>query len=144
LLAATDQQAATKPRTESPAAFPGGPYFVVGCGFSHRNNDDPIVFPGETGRSHNHTYIGSRSVDAFSTPDSLRRSETTCGNPADSSTYWTPTLYIGRDPVPPLVGLAYYVRRTRECVVPLPAGLKMVAGNSDARRPQNKAIVSSS
>jgi hypothetical protein len=142
LLAAPDQRAATKPRTESPAQFPGGPYFVVGCGFSHRNNDDPIVFPGEHGRSHNHTYVGSRSVDAFTTAGSLRSSDTTCGNPADSSTYWTPTLYIGRDPIPPLLGLAYYVRRTVERVVPIPAGLKMVAGNPEAKRPQNKAIVS--
>jgi hypothetical protein len=144
LLAAPEQEAAPKPRptTESPAAFPGGPYFVVGCGFSHRNNDDPIVFPGEPGKSHNHTYVGSRSVDAFSTAASLRKSDTTCGNPADSSTYWTPTLYVGGDPVPPLVGLAYYVRRTVERVVPIPAGLKMVAGNPFAKRAQNKKIVS--
>src|SRR5688572_5881503 len=92
LLAAPDQQAAPVPKRSAPDVFPGGPYFVVGCGFSHRNNDDPIVFPGEPGRSHNHTYIGSRSVDAWSTAASLRRSETTCGNPSDSSTYWTPTL----------------------------------------------------
>jgi hypothetical protein len=144
LLAAPDPHAAQKPapKQEPVSEFPGGPYFVVGCGFSHRNNDDPIVFPGEPGRSHNHTYVGSRNVDAFSTPASLRRSETTCGNPADSSTYWTPTLYVGRDPVPPLVGIAYYTRRTIERVVPIPAGLKMVAGNPEAKRPQNKKIVS--
>jgi Domain of unknown function (DUF1996) len=142
LLAAPEQQAAREPKKRAVDVFPGGPYFTIGCGFSHRNNDDPIVFPGEPGRSHNHTYIGSRDVDAWSTPASLRRSETTCGNPADSSTYWTPTLYIGGDPVPPLVGLVYYVRRTSERVVPIPEGLKMVAGNPNAKRPQNKEIVS--
>jgi uncharacterized protein DUF1996 len=140
LVAAPDQEAA--PKRPAVDVFPGGPYFVVGCGFSHRNNDDPIVFPGEPGRSHNHTYVGNRNVDALSTAGSLRGGETTCGNPADSSTYWTPTLYIGNDPVPPLVSLAYYVRRTSARVVPIPAGLKMVAGNPDARRAQSKTIVS--
>jgi hypothetical protein len=142
LLAAPDQQAAPGPKKRAVDVFPGGPYFVIGCGFSHRNNDDPIVFPGEPGRSHNHTYIGSRDADAWSTPATLRRSETTCGNAADASTYWTPTLYIGRDPVPPLVGVVYYVRRTLERVAPIPEGLKMVAGNPNAKRPQSKAIVS--
>jgi Domain of unknown function (DUF1996) len=142
LLAAPDQQAASGAKKRPVEAFPGGPYFVIGCGFSHRNNDDPIALPGEPGRSHNHTYIGSRDVDAWSTAESLRRSQTTCDNPADQSTYWTPTLYIGGDPVPPLVGIVYYVKRTLGQAAPIPAGLKMVAGNPTAKRPQSKGIVS--
>jgi hypothetical protein len=93
-------------------SFPGGRYFNVTCGFSHRNNDDPILHPGHRGRSHNHTYIGNRSVDASSTPAALRGGETTCDNPADSSTYWVPTLYVGREPTPEPVACialaAYY------------------------------------
>ena len=57
--------------------FPGGSYFAIICSFSHRNNDDPIRFPGQPGRSHNHTYIGNTTVDAFSTPASLRGGPTT-------------------------------------------------------------------
>ena len=43
-------------------------YFAVACGFSHRNQDDPIVYPRERGRSHDHTYFGNSSTNAFSTP----------------------------------------------------------------------------
>ena len=139
------------PAQEGPAAsgkaplaepFPGGRYFVVGCGFSHRNNDDPIALPGQPGRSHNHTYVGNRSVDASSTAASLRDGRSSCGDLGDSSAYWTPTLFSGREPVRPFVGLAYYVKRTSAPVGPFPAGLKMIAGDPDATRPQSKAIVS--
>ncbi len=128
--------------TVAAPGFPGGRYFNVACGFSHRNNDDPIVFPGSPGRSHNHTYIGNTSVDASSTPATLRDGETTCDVEADASTYWTPTLYEGTDPVLPLAAILYYTRHTTGPIVSLPDGLKMVAGNPNARRPQKKDIVS--
>jgi Domain of unknown function (DUF1996) len=142
LLAAPSQSAVPRPKQGLVDEFPGGPYFVVGCGFSHRNNDDPIVFPGEPGRSHNHTYIGNRFANASSSPPSLRGEATTCALPADSSTYWVPTLYLRRQPILPLVGLVYYVRHTSEPVRPLPAGLKIVAGDADARRRQPLGVAS--
>jgi hypothetical protein len=122
-------------------SFPGGPYFNVACGFSHRNNDDPILFPGDPGRSHNHTFIGNRSVDAATTPESLKDGESSCGE-LDSSTYWVPTLFEGVDAVPPLAAVVYYTRHTNGSVATIPPGLKMVAGNQNAKRPQPKGIVS--
>ena len=122
-------------------SFPGGPYFNVACGFSHRNNDDPILFPGDPGRSHNHTFIGNRNVDAATTPESLREGESSCGE-LDSSTYWVPTLFEGVDAVPPLAAVVYYTRHTNGSVATIPPGLKMVAGNQNAKRPQPKGIVS--
>src|SRR5918996_2450402 len=77
----------------APAAFPGGPYYVIGCGFSHRSNDDPIAFPGQPGRSHNHTYIGARNVNASTTPASIRGGPTTCPDDGDASAYWVPTVF---------------------------------------------------
>ncbi|MGH3133306.1 MAG: DUF1996 domain-containing protein [Gaiellaceae bacterium] len=124
-----------------PSGFPGGPYFAIVCGFSHRNNDDAIVFSGRPGKSHNHTYIGNRAVDASSTPSSLLGGGTTCEADADSSTYWFPTLFIGSEPVHPLTAIVYYVKRTSQAVMPHPAGLKMVAGNAEARSRQPKGIV---
>jgi hypothetical protein len=121
--------------------FPGGAYFALACGFSHRNNDDSIVFPGQPGRSHNHTYIGNRSVDASTTPQSLLAKTTTCESESDSSAYWFPTLYVGTEAVHPLTAVVYYVKRTVEDVSPPPAGLKMVAGNADARARQPKGTV---
>jgi hypothetical protein len=123
-------------RVEAAAAFPGGPYYVIGCGFSHRNNDDPIAFPGQPGRSHNHTFLGNRETDASSTPADLRGGPTSCGDDGDASAYWVPTLFAGGSAIHPLFGLAYYVKRTYEPIHLLPAGLKMIAGDSHAMRAQ--------
>jgi hypothetical protein len=125
------------------STFPGGAYFNLACGFSHRNNDDPIVFPGQPGRSHNHTYIGNRDVTATATPASLRQGrETTCEIADDLSTYWVPTLYVGTQPVIPYAGVVYYVRLTPQRVSSFPPDLKMVAGNSAARRAQRTDVAS--
>lgn len=120
--------------------FPGGSYFAIICGFSHRNNDDPVVQPGQPGRSHNHTYVGNRTVNAFSTPATLRGGETTCEIEGDASTYWVPTLFVRSEPIIPLAGIVYYLKHTVERVAPLPEGLKMVAGNADAKKAQSKIV----
>jgi hypothetical protein len=149
LVAVASGVLATSGRSASPNAalqlanpsFPGGPYFNVICGFSHRNNDDPIVFPGAPGKSHNHTFIGNRDVDASTTPESLKGGASTCDE-SDSSTYWVPTLYEGLEPIVPLAVVVYYTRHTSGPVVAMPPGLKMVAGNQSAKRPQPKGTVS--
>lgn len=122
-------------------SFPGGPAFLIGCVVSHRNSDDPIVYPGRPGRSHNHTYFGNRLVNASSTPASLVGGPTSCQLDADSSAYWVPSLYIDRVPVYPAAAIAYYVRRTAGTVAPYPAGLVVVAGNAKAHHRQPKGIV---
>jgi hypothetical protein len=121
----------------------GRGYFAVPCRFSHRNQDDPIVFPGRPGRSHDHTYFGNTSTDAFSTPASLRNAgRTTCLLGEDTAAYWAPTLFVRGRPVEPRGAVVYYVRRTFDEVDPFPAGLKMVAGNAMARSPQNLRVIS--
>ena len=141
LVATTGQSASLDTSQRVTRTFPGGPYFNVACGFSHRNNDDPIVFPGAPGRSHNHTYIGNRKVDAASTPESLKGGSTTCEE-LDSSTYWVPTLYDGLEAVIPHAAVLYYTRHTSGPIVAPPAGLKMVAGNAKARKAQPTSVVS--
>lgn len=135
-VASTSVEAATT------ASFPGGPHFLLECRFAQRNNDDAIVFPGKPGLSHNHTYVGNFSVDANSTPSSLLGGRSSCDFPADSSAYWAPTLYVGRRPMQLLTGFVYYVKRTRTPIAPLPAGLKMIAGNAAAVRAQSKLVAS--
>lgn len=143
LLALTAQAASSAPtRAARVAAFPGGPHFIINCGLSHRNNDDPIVFTGHPGLSHNHTYVGNFSVDAQTTPQSLLGGRSSCDFEPDASAYWAPTLYVGRRAVLPLTSFVYYVKRTVAPVSPLPAGLKMIAGNSLARRSQAKTVAS--
>jgi hypothetical protein len=66
--------------------------FVVRCDFSHRNSDDPIVWPGQPGAAHSHDFFGNRSTNYASTHESLRAATTTCLNPDDKSAYWIPTV----------------------------------------------------
>ena len=140
-LAGPGRSADLSAAQEPVARFPGGPYFALACGMSHRNNDDAIVFAGMPGKSHNHTYIGNRDVDAATTPATLLGGSTSCESEADTSSYWFPTLFIGGDPVHPLTSIVYYVKRTWADVAPIPAGLKMVAGNASAKKRQPKGIV---
>lgn len=121
--------------------FPGGRYYVVGCGFSHLNNDDPIALPGKPGASHNHTYVGNRAVDAATTPASLLGGDSSCGDVGDASAYWVPTLFADKRAVRPLFAVGYYVRRTVGPIRAFPPGLKMIAGNQRARRPQPLSVV---
>jgi len=141
-LAAANLPAAPEAPVQLAPNFPGGPYYAIGCSFSHRNNDDPVVFPGQAGRSHNHTYIGNRSVNAATTTTSLIGGRSTCESEFDSSAYWMPTLFVGRDDITPLTSIVYYVNRSREKISPPPKGLMMIAGNADAKTRQPKGIVS--
>jgi hypothetical protein len=119
----------------------GAGYFAVACGFSHRNTDDPIVFPGQAGRSHDHTYFGNTSTNASSTPASLRAAgRTTCRLGADTAAYWAPTLLIGGRAIEPLGAVVYYVRRTFAQVQAFPAGLEVIAGNAAAQSAQSRQV----
>jgi hypothetical protein len=135
-----------------PAAFAGKPAmtvtradlrgvnFIENCRFSHMAPDDPIVFPGQPGASHHHTFVGNSTTDAFSTFGSLRAGSTTCRRAADTAAYWMPTLYQGTAEVAPVGATIYYRRGTRTQVTTFPNGLKMIAGDSKATLPQDRRI----
>lgn len=113
--------------------------FVVACTVSHEANDDPIVYPGQPGKSHNHTFSGNPTVNAFSTAESLRAAgQSTCKLSRDTAAYWTPTLYNDGVAVIPYETRAYYRAGTFDGpgVQAPPFGLKIVAGNSAATSPQ--------
>jgi len=107
--------------------------FQANCSFSHFEKDDPIVFPGQPGASHLHTFVGNRSTDAFSTPESLFAStDSTCTVPQDHSAYWFPALYRGDTPIAPDIPMTIYYKSGIDDytkVVPFPAGLEFVAGD---------------
>jgi Domain of unknown function (DUF1996) len=122
---------------------PGRNYFAVLCNFSHRNDDDPIVFPGMAGLSHNHTFFGNRTTSASSTPESLRAARsTTCSTRYDTAAYWVPTLRVSGQAVEPRGATVYYIRRTRGRVRAFPFGLKMIAGDATARSAQSLDVTS--
>jgi hypothetical protein len=126
----------------APAATAGTPgsYFLSLCQFSHRAADDPIVLPRAPGFSHDHSFVGNLSTNAFSTLGSLRKGGTSCTPQADTSAYWAPTLYADGRPVAPVKAAIYYRRLTTAPVRPFPAGLRMVAGDAHAYHPQSTAI----
>jgi hypothetical protein len=109
--------------------------FVVRCDYSHSASDDPIVLPGEPGRSHRHDFFGATTTDAGSTAASLVDDDTTCDKRGDTAAYWQPTLYDRGAPVEP-VGLDAYYRAApgvdATTVQPFPFGLELVAGDMAA------------
>ena len=118
-----------------------GVNFVSGCRFSHRNTDDPIVFPGQPGKSHDHTFIGNDTTNAFSTLSSLLGQSSSCRRPGDTAAYWAPTLMdAGGQAITPRSASVYYRRHTLAEVQPFPQGFKLIAGNSKATEPQGLMI----
>jgi hypothetical protein len=117
-----------------------GVNFVENCRFSHRAPDDPIVFPGKPGASHEHTFVGNRSTNAFSTYGSLRASGTTCERADDTAAYWVPTVYQGTTAIPPLAATIYYRRGTLAPVRTLPDNLRMIAGDATATAAQTMRV----
>jgi hypothetical protein len=104
--------------------------FVSLCRFSHRGADDPIVFPGKTGLSHDHMFFGSTTTDANSTPASLLGKQSTCDPTTDTAAYWTPTLIVNGTKVEALDVAAYYRRNTIAKVQAFPPGFMMIGGDS--------------
>ena len=134
------------PVQESTTRSPGGiPGFEVFCFYSHSAQDDPIVAPGMPGRSaHRHEFAGNTTTNANSTEASMRAGSTNCQEPDDTAGYWTPTLYSHGVEVRPDRLHAYYrwgQFKDVASIQPVPAGLKIIAGDAKALRPQSTSIV---
>lgn len=115
--------------------------FRLVCHASHISYDDPIVFPGQPGKSHLHQWFGNDLADANSTYESLRKTgNSTCGNALNRSAYWMPALLNGKGGVirPDYVAI-YYKRRPKtdplcakigKACVDLPRGLRFIFGRN--------------
>ncbi|QUW94967.1 DUF1996 domain-containing protein [Streptomyces sp. V17-9] len=105
--------------------------FQANCSVTHTAPDDPIVFPQQPGKSHDHTFMGSTTTDANSTTASLDAGSTTCLAPGDRSAYWMPTMYDGDRPVLPVGPQTIYYKAgvtDYTSVRPFPKGLRYVVG----------------
>ena len=116
--------------------------FISSCKFSHQNNDDPIVYPNQSGKSHLHQFVGNDTTNAASTLASLQSASTSCRRTGDTAAYWTPALLQGTTPVAPTGATIYYRRSTRKALRAFPAGLKMIAGSSMATTAQTSRVTS--
>lgn len=89
--------------------------FRLFCATSHFAYDDPIVFPGQPGRSHLHVFFGNTGANGNSTPDSIRTTGngTCAGGLYNRSSYWVPALINHGGPndgqiIKPTANNAYY------------------------------------
>lgn len=105
--------------------------FGVGCPLSHTSGDDPIVHPGEPGRSHLHAFFGNTTTDAWSTRRSLLAGTTTCTDRADLAAVWAPVAVHDGRLIVPEGERTYYFRTAREMAT-VPADLRAIAGGEGA------------
>lgn len=114
------------------------------CSPGHLSYDDPIVYPGEPGKSHLHQFFGNTLADAHSTYESLRKSgDSTCNNRLNRSAYWMPAMMNGRGKVVKPHHFNVYYKRlpdsSPECAgrdgepeqkcVAIPRGLRFIFGH---------------
>lgn len=130
-----------RPSRADPDGYRKNVDFNVRCDVGSVLGDDPIVYPNQPGRSHQHVFAGNDSTHAASTQDSLERGGSTCRLDRDRAAYWFPQLFDehGTALVPTLVR-AYYRVGTLGKVAPIPAGLRIIAGDARATSPQPKQI----
>lgn len=126
----------------SPNSVTGGD-FRIHCDPAKMGNFDFIVYPGQDGKAHHHTFFGNTGVTAFSTPDTVKNSgNSTCqGGIANRSSYWLPSLIDTNTnaPIEPDWALFYY----KGGEVKPPNGLMMIAGDQTATNanPQDKSKI---
>lgn len=121
--------------------------FRFTCKPSHLSYDDPIVFPGQKGRTHLHMFFGNTLADANSDYQSLRTTgDSTCNNKLNRSAYWIPALMNGYGKVIlPEDIMIYYKRRpksdpacqTGKGCIALPRGLRYIFGRTMQGIPQD-------
>jgi len=117
-----------------------GVNFIGSCAFSHMAMDDPIVYPRQPGASHDHSFVGNTTTNAFSTLRSLRAGSSTCKRDGETAAYWMPTLLLNGQMIPPTGATIYYRRKTLAPLRAFPAGFKMIAGDRHATSPQGMQI----
>ncbi len=139
-------QALTQPQESAPTPQTTSGEFRTICQFSHMNFDDPIVYPGQPGRSHLHTYFGNTLANGNTTANSLATTgNSTCfGGILNRSAYWVPAVIDTRNgkPVAPTSILIYYKssRVPASFIQSMPAGLRMVAGDMTASSAQTSLL----
>ena len=123
---------AMTPRTVPPNANRNAEFNAT-CVYGHSAPDDPIVFPGQPGASHMHSFIGNDRTNGNTTFDDLMRfTASSCQPVQDHSAYWIPTLYEHDQPVQPRQVVVYYgsLLSDKSKTVPMPQGLRMIVGDA--------------
>jgi hypothetical protein len=126
--------------TDQPS-FLAGPIntgaFRVNCSLSHMSFDDPIVYPGMSGRNHLHAFAGNTLTGGGSDPTKMATAgRSTCnGGLANRSAYWAPPLIDDRDGtvmVPGTMNFYYKCADSFSCnnIQWAPPNLRMIIGKA--------------
>ncbi len=117
--------------------------WLVKCESVKVEQIDPIAQPGVSHGHHAHEFFGNPNVDPNTTTQSLMdtpMSDIECTDLNDKSAYWAPVVYQDGYPVEAVNFSAYYKSTTPD-VVPMPDGLRIIAGNAGATSNESSALV---
>jgi hypothetical protein len=121
----------------------GSGSFRTTCSLAKMAFDDPIVFPGQPGKSHLHMFFGNTAIDGNSTSASLKSTGNgTCrGGTLNRTGYWTPAMVdtkTGSIVMPDEATIYYKTGYNMDpaSIKPMPDGLRMIGGNSKATAAQ--------
>jgi hypothetical protein len=100
------------------------------CQPSHMANDDPIVFPNQSGVSHHHTFFGNTETSANADVSKFHEfgNSTCAGGIANRSAYWVPSMIdtATNKPIKPMRVRVYYKTNRPDLVNKPPVGLRMI------------------
>jgi hypothetical protein len=116
--------------------------FVVHCDSVKVDRIDPIVNPGHARSGHLHEFFGNPNITPHTSTQSLAdtpRGQIKCTETNDKSGYWSPTVYQNGNQVRAHAFKAYYKGQTPDAV-PMPFGLRMIAGDAGANRNQPSQV----
>lgn len=98
------------------------------------DKDDPIVYPGQKGAAHHHTFYGNTTINYLSNAASLVKdcNSVAAGGAANCTGYWAPSMIdtaISLALKPQRIIVYYKAGVYTGMTEPLPQGLKIIAGN---------------
>jgi hypothetical protein len=117
--------------------------WLVQCESVKFDQIDPIAQPGVAVGHHLHEFFGNPNVDPNTTTQSLfdtPRDEIACTDRNDKSAYWSPVVYQDGYPIT-ATSISVYYKSTTPDVVPMPDGLRIIAGNPNATENQSSEQV---
>ena len=132
----------TAPTGIPPAYVAPEGIFRTECFFAKMAALDPIVYPGQSLAGHLHAFFGNTGINGSSTPQSLATSgNSTClGGTLNRTAYWFPAVFdaVTGEVQTPYQGQFYYKNGILDptTIQPIPAGLRMIAGNKASTGPQ--------
>ena len=107
--------------------------------FAGMSNDDPIVYPGQPGRAHSHTFFGN-FVDYRTTSANIRNSAWcgSAGGKLNCTAVWVPTVVDTADGTPVVPssmnfyykGSPFFAPTEGKNIAAVPVGLHMISGDA--------------